>query len=41
VLKLMTLLEDREPELALALGRSRDPIWRRLVNPVEFAKLSQ
>ncbi len=39
VLKLMTLLERDEPELALALGRSRDDIWSRLVNPIEFAKL--
>jgi hypothetical protein len=39
VLKLMTLLEEDEPELALALSRSRDDIWSRLVNPVEFAKL--
>jgi len=40
VLKLMTLLEGDEPELALALGRSRERIWNRLVDPVEFAKLS-
>lgn len=40
VLKLMTLLEDDEPELAFALGRSRERIWKRLVDPVEFAKLS-
>jgi len=40
VLKLMTLLEDAEPELALALGRSRDRIWSKLVDPVEFAKLT-
>jgi len=40
VLKLMALLEDDEPDLALALARSRDNIWSRLVNPVEFAKLS-
>ena len=39
VLKLMTLLEQKEPELALALSRSRKAIWSRLVNPVEFAKL--
>jgi len=39
VLKLLTLLEDDEPELAQALARSRDDIWSRLVNPVEFAKL--
>jgi type IV secretory pathway VirB10-like protein len=40
VLKLLALLEDDEPELALALARSRNDIWSRLVNPVEFAKLS-
>jgi hypothetical protein len=40
VLKLMALLEDDEPELALALGRSRERIWNRLVDPVEFAKLT-
>ncbi len=40
VLKLMTLLEDDEPDLALALGRSRERIWGRLLDPVEFAKLS-
>src|SRR5262245_53088103 len=40
VLKLMTLLEDDEPELALAIGRSRERIWTRLLDPVEFAKLS-
>jgi hypothetical protein len=40
VLKLMTLLEKDEPELALALGRSRERIWNRLLDPVEFAKLS-
>jgi len=39
VLKLLALLEDDEPELALALARSRNDIWSRLVNPVEFAKL--
>jgi len=39
VLKLMSLLEDDEPGLALALARSRDDIWSRLRNPVEFAKL--
>ena len=39
VLKLLALLEEDEPELALALARSRDDIWSRLVNPVEFAKL--
>ena len=39
VLKLLTLLEEGEPELALALSRSREEIWGRLVNPVEFAKL--
>jgi hypothetical protein len=40
VLKLLTLLEEGEPELALALSRSREEIWGRLVNPIEFAKLS-
>jgi len=40
VLKLLALLEEDEPELALALSRSRNDIWSRLVNPVEFAKLS-
>jgi len=40
VMKLMTLLEDDEPDLALALGRSRERIWKRLVDPVEFAKLT-
>ena len=40
VLKLMALLEEDEPELALALGRSRERIWKRLLDPVEFAKLS-
>ena len=39
MLKLLTLLEQGEPELALALSRSRDEIWSRLVNPAEFAKL--
>jgi hypothetical protein len=39
VLKLLTLLEEDEPELALALSRSRDEIWSRLCNPIEFAKL--
>ena len=40
VLKLMALLEEDEPELALALSRSRERIWNRLVDPVEFAKLT-
>jgi hypothetical protein len=40
VLKVMALLQEDEPELALALGRSRERIWDRLVDPVEFAKLS-
>jgi hypothetical protein len=40
VLKLMAMLEDKEPELSLALGHSRDDIWRKLMNPVEFAKLA-
>ena len=40
VLKLLALLEEDEPELALALSRSRERIWKRLVDPVEFAKLN-
>jgi len=39
VLKLMALLEEDEPDLALALSKSRERIWSRLVDPVEFAKL--
>jgi hypothetical protein len=40
VLKLLALLEEDEPDLALALSRSRERIWTRLVDPVEFAKLA-
>jgi hypothetical protein len=41
VLKILVLLEPDEPELAQALGRSRERVWKRLVDPVEFAKLTQ
>jgi len=40
VLKLLALLEKPEPELALALVRSRDDIWSRLADPVRFAELT-
>src|SRR5262249_5964734 len=30
VMKILTLLEDDEPELSLALGRARERIWNRL-----------
>jgi hypothetical protein len=40
VMKILALLENDEPELALALGRARERIWNRLLDPVEFAKLS-
>jgi hypothetical protein len=40
VLKLLALLQDDEPELALALARSREEIWSRLVDPERFAELN-
>lgn len=40
VLKLLALLETEEPALAQDLARSREDIWKRLADPVEFAQLS-
>jgi hypothetical protein len=40
VLKLLTLLEEGEPELAQALAQSRREIWSRLADPVRFAELT-
>ena len=40
VLKLLTLLEPEEPDLALALARSREEIWNRLADPVRFAEIN-
>lgn len=39
VLKLLTLLEDKEPDLARSLARSRGDIWNLLADPVRFAEL--
>jgi hypothetical protein len=40
VLKLIALLEKKEPDLAVAISRSRDTLWRRLADPVRFAELT-
>lgn len=40
VMKLLSLLQDREPELAGRIGRSRQALWQLLADPAQFAKLS-
>ena len=40
VLKLLALLEEKEPDLARSLARSRREIWSRLADPVRFAELT-
>ena len=40
MLKLIALLEKKEPDLAVAISRSRDELWRHLADPVRFAELT-
>jgi hypothetical protein len=39
VLKVMTLLQDQDAELASELARARESLWAVLADPVRFAKL--
>jgi hypothetical protein len=40
VMKVMSLLQDDEPELADEIARSREGLWQLLADPAEYAKLS-
>ncbi len=39
LLKVVSLLQDDDPTLAVAVGSSREAIWRVLVDPKKFASL--
>jgi hypothetical protein len=39
LLKLLSLLQDDDPELARAIAASREPIWNILADPATFAAL--
>jgi len=40
LLKVTSLLQDGEPDLAREIAEARDGLWRLLADPTEFAKLS-
>lgn len=40
LLKVTSLLQDDEPELAREIADAREGLWRLLADPAEFAKLS-
>jgi hypothetical protein len=40
VLKVMSLLQDDDPELARRIAGAREALWKLLEDPLEFAKLS-
>lgn len=40
VLKVMSLLQDDDPELAHRIADAREALWKLLEDPLEFAKLS-
>jgi hypothetical protein len=40
VMKIMSLLQEKSPDLAQEIARSREGLWRLLADPAEFAKLS-
>jgi hypothetical protein len=39
MLKVLALLQDRDPPLAANIGASREAIWRILADPVKFATI--
>jgi hypothetical protein len=39
MLKVLSLLQDGDPQLASAIASSREAIWGILVDPVKFAKI--
>jgi hypothetical protein len=39
ILKVLSLLQDRDPKLAAAIASSREALWALLMDPVQFAKL--
>jgi hypothetical protein len=39
VLKVLSLLQDRDPSLAAAIAASREAIWGILSDPVKFATI--
>jgi hypothetical protein len=39
LLKVLSLLQDKDASLASAISASREPIWGILADPVQFAKL--
>jgi len=41
LMKLLSLLQDRERDLADEIARSRDALWALLVDPRAFARLSE
>jgi hypothetical protein len=41
VLKIMSLVQDEEPQLASDIARSREGIWELLADPEGFAELAQ
>jgi hypothetical protein len=41
VLKIMSLVQDEEPQLASDIDRSRERIWELLADPQGFAELAQ
>jgi hypothetical protein len=40
LLKVTSLLQDEEPELAQEIAAAREGLWRLLADPVEFARLT-
>ena len=40
ILKVLSLLQDKDPSLASALAGSREAIWAILSDPVRFAAMS-
>jgi len=40
VMKVMSLLQDDDPDLALRIASAREALWKLLEDPREFAKLS-
>ena len=38
-MKVLSLLQDKERELAEEIGRSREALWNLLADPREFARL--
>jgi hypothetical protein len=39
LLKVLSLLQDGDPSLAVAISSSRESLWGILIDPVKFAKI--